>query len=155
MELKDLTGLFTLSGYDTGIEKYTPRRYDWETDEPEGPSDDDATWVTFILDGKTFKVSEDPSDGYRSSMKDIKMGGQCNNSFPPVQVIAKFFHDFGDIPRGPHDNYDYEQGPCEILVVYDVETRSEIFRVGTNYSEDFYPTFVHEFHPEAMATNRK
>ncbi len=157
MELKDLTGMFTLSGYDTGIEKYTEPRYDWMTDdEPDEISDNDATWVTFILDGKTIKVSEDPSDGYRSSMKDVQIGGQCNNTFPPVKVIAKFYHDVSEIPGDDHRNlYGMSNGPCEILCIFDAETESEVIRVGTDYSEDYYPHFVHEWHPEAMATNRK
>jgi hypothetical protein len=73
MELKDLVGLHELSGVDTTIEKVEQYRDHYEN----------VDVVRFVLDGKTYKVIEDPVDGYRSYCKDLQVCHEkVSNTFP-------------------------------------------------------------------------
>ena len=43
----------------------------------------------------------------------------------------------------------------DILELIDVVTGKLVLEVGTDYSDDYYPSFVANFNPEAMALNSK
>lgn len=61
MTLSDLIGKHHLSGVDFGTIPADLDRYIYE----------DSETMTFVLDGRAYCIVEDPSDGYRSSMRDI------------------------------------------------------------------------------------
>ena len=105
-------------------------------------NEDVASCIRFILDGCVCIATEDPEDGYRSSMKNIaiydypSMVTEIKNRFEPVRVVAK------------HDGES-----ADILFLTDKITGKLVLEVGTQNIDDYYPYFVSEFRPENMATN--
>jgi len=84
MELKDLVGKHELSGIDTTTEKV--KQY--------GDYYEDCNVIRFVLDGKTYKAIEDPYDGYRSYLNELKITNEkITNTFPPQKVIGKMKDD--------------------------------------------------------------
>lgn len=89
----------------------------------------------------TYTAIEDPSDGYRSSMREIKVSKVVvKNTFKPVQVFGIMRHD---------NKYNKN----DIIDFYDVKTGKIVLSVGTSDSDDYYPSFVAEFTPESMVLN--
>ena len=135
IELKDLIGLAKLDAVD------------FETvDLPEWEGADtleSCNVCRFRLNGTVYVVVEDPSDGYRSSMRAIKVAPKRTrmaNRFPPVQVLCRH-----------KDRSGYNQS--DLLELIDVITAKVVLEVGTDNSDDYYPSFVANFQPENMATN--
>lgn len=94
--------------------------------------------IRFILDSRTYEVTEDEDDGYRSSANAIVSSGEAmSNTFHPVQVFVSTEDD------------------DQILVIQDAKTGDEIIRVGTENSDDYYPCFINSFNPIAMAINKE
>ena len=131
MELKDLIGLHELSGVDHTTEMV--KQY--------GNHNEEVNVVRFILDGKTYKVIEDPSDGYRSYCGQIDVcDEQLSNTFPPQNVIGKMM-----------DSSDYSQ--CDIIQFTDEVTGKVVLEIGTANSDDYYPYCVMYWSPENLACN--
>ncbi len=136
LELKDLIGLATLDAVD--FETAQLPAY-------EGADADDlkdCNVCRFRLNGTVYVVIEDPNDGYRSSMREIKVAPKAEmvNVFSPVQVLGI---------HCDRSNYD----AAHILKLYDVTTAKPVLEVGTDNSDDYYPVFVANFQPENMASN--
>lgn len=128
MELKDLIGLHTLTGVSTET-KALPHYY----------LDDemyDASVISFILDGHTYTAVEDANDGYRSSMESLIVNKfDCSNTFDPINVFGVY--------KTEGRNYN----SCDILSLYGMDGKL-ILEVGTDNSDDYYPSFVSNFNPE-------
>jgi hypothetical protein len=139
MELKDLVGEHELSGVDTGILHPDPDVDRW--------GQEDANTLLFILDGVTYYVVEDASDGYRSSMKDIQIVSDRSvaNRFQPVRVNAT--HEASR--KG-----DWSTEECDLLTLTDVESGKVVLEVGTLNSDDYYPSFVGNWLPQNLAVNQ-
>jgi hypothetical protein len=136
-ELSDLVGLHELSG--VSFSDIPTKLYSW-SDEMEN-----CQHVSFILDGITYTAIEDPSDGYRSSMKDLIVGGDVANRFAPQKVFCTY-EDKGK----PGSSYE---SASDLLVVRDAVTSKVVLIVGTGNTDDYYPYFCAEFSPENMACN--
>jgi hypothetical protein len=138
MKLEDLVGLKWLSGVE----------YDhWETD---------RSAIYFTLNDITYVAMEDDNDGYRSAMEEIKLADnvideisdkvirsapkQLQNRFKPVQVLC--------VMRL------YGRDGCYILDCYDVITGKLVLSIGTDNTDDYYPSFVSDFYPENMVINQ-
>lgn len=135
MELKDLIGLHKLSGVTNDMKKFTQT---WDKDETY-----DAEALTFILDGVAYTALEDHNDGYRSSMQDLKINEyECLNKFDAVDVFCIHY-----------DKRGYNH--CDILDIYDLKTAKVILSIGTDNSDDYYPSFVAYFQPENMIVNQR
>lgn len=94
--------------------------------------------VLFCLDGVTYLAEEDEDDGYRSCMKELSVySGKCRNTFPPQDVFCEYSED-GDI---------------DVLTIRDFKTSKTILRIGTDYTDSYYPYFVSEYKPENMSIN--
>lgn len=107
-----------------------------------GDSFEDANCIRFRLDGKVYTGIEDPSDGYRSSLEKLFVSqDEMMNVFPPVKVLARI-----------RDKADYG-GEAEILQLLDAANGRVILEVGTDNSDDYYPSFVSSWKPENMAVN--
>ena len=129
MEVKDLVGLHKLSGVDMSNEKI---KEEW------GDGFEDCQVINFILDKKTYTAIEDPSDGYRSSMREIKLSKVViKNVFKPVKVMGVMRQDTSD----------------DVIDFFDVKTGKVVLSVGTEDLDDYYPGFVAYFNPESMAIN--
>jgi hypothetical protein len=135
MELKDLVGLHEL----TGVELYaTPAKEEWYSSEPS------CETISFVLDGKTYTAIEDPSDGYRSNMRDIVEGDfQVKNTFSPVKVMCSMH-------EAAPDDYARENDCLEMM---DVVSGKIVLRVGTMNTDDYYPWWVGEWSPQHLAVN--
>lgn len=104
-------------------------------------SDDDATHFSFVLDGKCYTAMEDPSDGYRSSLRQVAVtkGTKITNRFAPVKVTAR---------RGDAGSFE-----SEIVELVDVVTGKVVIEFGTSNTDDYYPSFVGSFSPKNMVLN--
>jgi hypothetical protein len=132
MELKDFIGEHLLTGVDFETEKV---KESW------GDGYEDCNAVNFILDGKTYTAIEDPDDGYRSHMREIKESAAVvKNVFTPCRVLGKMKYDS-----------DYEKN--EVIEFIDLSTGKKVLSIGTENTDDYYPYWVAEFTPENMAVN--
>jgi len=129
MELKDLVGLHKLSGVDMLSENI---KETW------GDGYEDSQVVRFILDGVTYSAIENPEDGYRSTMREIKKdSGEVRNKFPEQEVFCVYDGDESDLLR-----------------ILNVNTSEEILVVGTDNIDDYYPGFIRYWNPENMDINK-
>jgi hypothetical protein len=131
IELNSLVGARQLSGVD------------FESQEVEGCwGMETAEVCRFCLDGEIYVAVQNPSDGYRSSMRELVRAPSdvMKNSFAPVPVFCLHRESSG---------YD----AADILEVYDIKTAKLVLRVGTDRTDDYYPTFIASFTPENMAPN--
>lgn len=136
MKLQDLVGEHELSGVDSGVLR---------VDNGYGGSYA-ASRLLFVLDGVAYQAIEDEDDGYRSSMREIELAsiGEVANRFTPVKVI-------GCYKQRRDDPYS---GQCDILQLVDVVTGEVVLEVGTDNTDDYYPSFVADFRPQAMVSNK-
>jgi len=129
MKLEELVGKHYLSGFDTATVK-ADKSYN-----------EDYNVVRFVLDNKTYKAIEDPSDGYRSYLQDLVVTNEIiSNTFPPQKVIGKMKDD---------DKYSIND---TIQFVDDV-TGKIVLEVGTDNTDDYYPYCVMNWYPENLAIN--
>lgn len=135
MELKDLVGKHILDAVDFSSEK----------NKDEDRSFENCSVMRFRLDGVVYVVTEDPEDGYRSSMKEIKISNDViMNIFTPIEVIGQYI-------------IKSEDDPCredDILKLVDIKTLETVIEVGTKNIDDYYPYFIANFTPEAMYINK-
>ena len=133
MELKDLVGEHFLDGVDFSNEQIKT----W------GDQFENCQVMRFRLDGIVYTAIEDPSDGYRSSMRDIEAGAvPINNTFQAVRVVARH-----------REKSRY--GTDDVLELIDVGTGQTVIEVGTSDIDDYYPGFVAFFNPKAMTLNKE
>lgn len=132
VNLDALIGEHVLDAVDTFMEKV--KRYDEYFE--------DANGIRFRLDGVIYTAMEDPSDGYRSSMDHLFVSTDAKlvNVFPPIRVLAR---------KKENDQWQVH----DTLEVIDLVTGKVVMEVGTDNTDDYYPSFVSAFHPENMATN--
>jgi len=134
VELKSIVGLMHLDAVDFINERVKKWTDEWE----------DCSACRFRLDGKVYLAIEDPSDGYRSSLASLAQFEDevpMENVFPAVQVLAR---------HRPAGRYGRE---ADILELIDIKTGAVVLEVGTDNTNDYYPSFVASFSPENMATN--
>lgn len=141
MELQDLVGNHILDAVDFSNEQVKT----W------GDEFEDCEVVRFRLNGQVFAATEDPSDGYRSSMRDIASLGDVpmQNVFRPQAVVGRYQSE-----RPAYEGADYTY-QCDILELVDARTGKVVLEVGTDNTDDYYPSFVSSFHPEAMSCNQQ
>ena len=101
--------------------------------------DEDATHFSVILNNQCYTVMEDPSDGYRSSMREIWVtkGASIKNRFPACEVTG----------RKCTDEHD------DTVELVDTTTGKVVIEFGTSNTDDYYPCFVGNFQPENMLVN--
>lgn len=133
-ELKDLVGLHMLDAVDFE----TISVPEWEG----ADTFEDASTCRFRLGGVVWAAVEDPSDGYRSSMRELRLLNDAPmvNAFPPVQVLA--------VHRAKR-GWD----AADVLELIDTKTGQTVLEVGTDNTDDYYPSFVADFRPEALSLN--
>lgn len=113
--------------------------------------DDDANSIRFRLNGVTYVASEDPSDGYRSSMREIRIEEKPEklNVFPAVLVHTNYADKRSQL-IGERDSYGDNDRDCDILQIIDTVSGAVIATIGTDNSDDYYPSFVGHFDPTKM-----
>ena len=132
IKLKDLVGLHALDAVDYSTEQV--KDYD---------GFQDANCITFRLNGVVYRVIEDPSDGYRSSMEKIEIipKAKMKNVFNKTKVFC--IH----ATKGTYGD------TSDLLQIYDAKSAKLILEVGTENVSDYYPCFVAKFSPENMKIN--
>jgi hypothetical protein len=135
VDLDSLVGEHVLDAVDTFSENIK-REY--------GDYYEDCEIIRFRIDGKVYTATEDPSDGYRSCMGALFVSETepMRNVFPPIRVLAK---------KKDDDRYG---GSNDTLQLIDMMTGKTVLEVGTDNSDDYYPSFVNAFWPEHMVTNQ-
>ena len=129
-ELKNLIGEHLLSGVDTYSKKIAVESY--------YNFGEDCNCISFVLDSVTYTAIENPSDGYRSSMKKLEIDNVVvKNTFPPIKVVGRM---------KPNDDY----GVNDVLEFINLENGKTVLEVGTSNVEDYYPYFVANFYPENL-----
>ena len=131
--LSDIKGEYILDAVDFNVIKSDNASYA------------DANVIRFRLDGIVYIATEDPEDGYRSCLSTIERDlCEISNVFLPTKVVVKQYL----------DNSDCGDECCDTIELVDIITKEVVLRVGTDLSDSYYPTFVSEFIPEAMSSNR-
>jgi hypothetical protein len=132
MELKELCGEHLLSGVD--FTKRSIVSY--------GTYEEECNVCRFRLDGVTYEAIEDPDDGYRSHMRDLGVSADpTTNEWAPVRVICSL---------AEKDEYGQES---HLLELRDAVTGGVVLRVGAANTDDYYPYYVADFNPTALAHN--
>lgn len=128
MELKELVGKHKLTAV-----------------EPDADTEKMENALLFTMDGKTYRIAEDEDDGYRSHAKEIEVvDRKLSNRFKPCAVVGHHVESSSDY-----------SGECDILELVDVTTGKIVLAIGTANTDDYYPYYVADFHPEAMAINKR
>lgn len=131
MKLKDLIGKHILSGIEVG-QKKVKNYYGEEL----------CNYIKFTIDDTTYMALEDPDDGYRSYMHELKVVEEtCQTKLP--NILVRCFM---------RKSSDYQKD--DVLVFVDVKSRKEILHVGTANYDDWYPYCVLDYRPENMFCNR-
>lgn len=133
IDMQSLVGKHLLSGVDESQLEITR----WTNVE-------NCQCINFILDGITYTAIEDPSDGYRSMMEKIIISEtKVTNTFAPVEVLVSY----RDKTEGSY------KGDCEILDFTDTKNGKRVMEIGTDDSDDYYPSFVANWTPENLSVN--
>lgn len=105
---------------------------------------DPANAMLFILDGVCYAAVEDPDDGYRSSCRSVLVVEDealakklVTNRFNGVQVTARY---------STEDN-------CDSVILTEVDG-NDIVEFGTDYTDEYYPSFVAYFRPDKLRVNQ-
>ena len=98
----------------------------------------------FVINGITYKIHENPDDGYRSYTEISVVTDKetiCNNTFPPQSVFIT------------SENYNKYWGENdEMYTIYNMDGEV-ILRFGTDRTDSYYPMAIFEFHPQNMPIN--
>lgn len=132
VEFYELCGEHLLDAVDTSNEQVKT----W------GDEFENCEVLRFRLDGKVYTATEDPSDGYRSSMRTFEVSeSPMKNTFEPIRVLAR---------HRTEGSYGCSDDVLELL---DIKTARVILEVGTHNTHDYYPSFVASFNPGNMSIN--
>lgn len=136
VDLKDLVGTTILQGCEWG--KADRVRYNNEVET--------VDVIHFKLGPTTYSMYEDPDDGYRSHLGEIKVDvHEIANTFAPCIVVCTHH-------TRQKTSYNDEKS-VDILEVRCAETGKVIIEVGTEDTDDYYPSCVMSFKPENLPHN--
>ncbi len=97
----------------------------------------------FTLDGITYRLVEDPDDGYRSYCNDLAISDvPPRYTFPGVQVACHMM-----------EKTNYETNDC--IVMRDVKNGKIVLEAGTCNTNDYYPYCHFSYTPENFAINEQ
>lgn len=132
MKLKDLVGPRIFSGIETGSREI-----------PKWGRHEECDYIKFILDGVTYMALEDPDDGYRSYMEELKVVDEpCKTKLPDIPVYCRY-----------RSTDEWGMMECDLLDFYD-ETNNKCFlTIGTENTDDYYPYCILRYRPEELAVN--
>jgi hypothetical protein len=121
----------------------------------EWDDNEDTNHCYFHLDGVTYVAREDANDGYRSSMRDIQVVGDIPLNWwtPGEPVVAIYYTQKSDAPDYSEEEEWYDEGVCDLLSIGSEITGKTILTVGTDNSQDYYPSFVSHFQPQNLSHN--
>jgi len=135
MELKAFIGEHVLDAVDFDEESVKAEYGDYY---------ENCSVCRFRLDGNVYVAVEDPEDGYRSCLREIKImpDATMKNVFPEGKVFARHR------TEGEYSSKD------DVIEFIDMTTGEVVLEIGTCDLDDYYPGFVANFNPAAMACNK-
>lgn len=102
----------------------------------------------FIIDNEPYCVFTDPEDGYRSYGIIYKLNKPssevCHNNFPPQKVKIQTIEE---------TNYRLNINNTT-TIISNIDTNETIVKIGTDYSDTYYPIAIFEYHPENLPINK-
>lgn len=105
-------------------------------------TEEDCNVILFTLDGITYKLVENPDDGYRSYCGDIEISDVAPKyNFQGIRVICSMMEDG-----------HYEKNDC--IVLRDCENGEIVLEAGTMNYDDYYPYCHFAYYPENMSCNK-
>ena len=125
---------------------FTLKAVDTSRTFPAGYSNEPSNSIVFKLDGAVYAAVEDPSDGYRSSLDRILVLPKRTRLATPLVVPSKVF--------ARHTTRGSYSGDADVVEFIDMKTGKVALRIGTDNCDDYYPRFVGEFDPLALAGNQ-
>lgn len=101
--------------------------------------------MIFILDGQTYLATCDPDDGYRSYLGGFfKTERQCHKNLPDIHIEIQH-----QVKREIISAYERRDYKGYGFIIKDPRFKEDILiELGTDYSEDYYPTCVMHYMPE-------
>lgn len=140
-------GLLLLSGADNSLAGLEPEDF-----EPLGLSfDSAANAFSFCVNGRTLTAIEDPDDGYRSTLGALilREGELCKNRFPALPLRPRFYNTYdGDSPALIEGDPMIASRQASLMDLVEDGAEEALLSVGTDYSEDYYPSCVSYFSAE-------
>jgi hypothetical protein len=121
VEFKDLVGVQMLDAVDYGA------------------LDGAANIMRVRLCGVTYVFEEDPDDGYRSHLRDVRVAD--TSDLPIKNVIPMTIVDC---------ELDQDGG---ILLIKDRANGKVVIEAGTDYSDNYYPFCIMHWNPENLQVN--
>jgi hypothetical protein len=121
-----------------------------------GSGNDGGSAFSFCVNGTTYTAFEDPEDGYRSAMGLMvaRKGNWCSTRFEPCALIPRFVSrgyqvNVGEVvsQHEPRDQAAPNADTLELMLPGGAEVA---LAVGTDCSDDFYPSFVATHNPEVL-----
>ncbi len=101
-------------------------------------TNNDAECIDFILDGKTYRATENPADGYRSWLEGIEYSNEkIPSNIPDTEVMISFDTEHGD----------------RMLRFFETKHGREVLVIGTENAGDYYPVCVFRYTPENLPCN--
>ena len=90
----------------------------------------------FVLDGVTYEAVEDPDDGYRSYLDEVKVAEPIAALYNvPVLVV-------------PIEDPDKDG-----IVFIDKRNMRPVLSLGTDFYEDYYPCYFFDYTPQNICEN--
>jgi hypothetical protein len=129
-----------------------------EADPPDSLwKDQPVDYMYFMLDGYVYRVQEDPDDGYRSHLEDIIVVDQMplNVWQPAEEVMGHHAQKQSELIDHTFDPESYYEDRCNIVQLISTTTAKPVLEFGTDYSDDYYPSFVARFYPLKMGINER
>jgi hypothetical protein len=148
MDFAEFDGkVFTLDAADYATTQYVS---------PYGYSKGQANSLLFRLDGVVYEAIEDDEDDYRSSLGELRQPGDVPmvNVFTPTHVKCEHI-----TSRGGHDveseqfTWYMPRRDCDILRFTATGNGKTVLEVGTDNTEDYYPSCVLSFFPQDLPAN--
>lgn len=138
MEIKELAGEHILQGIENGIEDIDDG-WGWNTS---------ANYIKIKLNGTTYKMVEDPDDGYRSICREpIIVDGDPGIPLPNIPVRIEY----SDISKSSSNSFWVEKE--DIISIFDKKNNELIAEIGTRNTDDYYPYSVMRWLPENLNIN--
>jgi hypothetical protein len=137
MTLENFVGIHKLSGLD---QKSIKEKDAWGNRE-------ELEVFLFILDGTTWQATEDPSDGYRSYLRQVVMSSEkVDYTFPEVEVEGRMMN---------KTETDFWDNNNDVIIFKDIKSGKDVLEFGTINVDDYYPSCYMSWRPENLSINEQ
>lgn len=132
MTIDDLVGIHTIDARGEYIRDANPDSYS-----------ENSLVILYRIDGKLYAFQEDTNDDYRSMLEEVREANERDLEIPLAEfapIVCNFMirdlHQFG--------------GTDHVLYAVDERTDLLVLEIGTENTDDYYPSFVASWTPEGV-----